>query len=78
MKVNVKCFATLVKDQVCDYKGSTQYEMPEKSKVSDLIAKLGLPLEGIHIIFLNNTIVEPGAELHEGDKVGLAPATGGM
>jgi molybdopterin synthase sulfur carrier subunit len=78
MKVNVKCFATLVKDQVCDYKGSMQYEMPEKSKVSDLIAKLGLPLEEIHIIFLNHIIVGPGAELHDGDNIGLAPVTGGM
>jgi molybdopterin synthase sulfur carrier subunit len=78
MKVNVKCFATLVKDQVCDYKGSTQYEMHEKSKVSDIIAKLGLPLKEIHIIFLNNTIVGPDAELHDGDNVALAPATGGM
>ncbi len=78
MKVNVKCFANLVKDQVCDYKGSTQYEMPEKSKVSDLIAKLGLPLEEIHIIFINHTIVGPGAELHDGDNIGLASVTGGM
>jgi sulfur carrier protein ThiS len=78
MKVNVKCFATLVKDQVCDYKGSKQYEMPENSKVSDLIAKLGLPREEIHIIFVNNTIVGADAVLHDGDNVGLAPVTGGM
>jgi hypothetical protein len=52
MKVNVKCFAKLAKDQVCDYKGSTQYEMPEKSKVSDLIAKLGFACGGNSYNFL--------------------------
>ncbi len=62
----------IVKDQVCDYKDSKQYEMPENSKVSDLIAKLGLPAKEIHIIFLNNIIVKAEAVLHDGDNVGLA------
>jgi sulfur carrier protein ThiS len=78
MKINVKCFANLVKDQVCDYKDSKTYEMPEKSKVSDLIAKLGLQPDEIKLIFLNSTIVGADAELHDGDSVGLAPVVGGM
>jgi sulfur carrier protein ThiS len=78
MNVNLKCFAQLVKEQVCDYKGSTPHELPEGSTVSELIDRVGLPREEIKIIFVNNTIVTAGTVLHDGDNVALAPKTGGM
>lgn len=78
MRVNVKCFARLSKDQVCDYKHSTQHEMSQGATISDLIAKLGLRREDIKIIFLNNSLEQAGAVLHDGDNVALAPVTGGM
>jgi sulfur carrier protein ThiS len=78
MKVNLKCFAQLVKEQVCDYKESTPHELPEGATASDLIERLGLPREEIKIIFVNNTIVAAGTVLRDGDKVALAPVTGGM
>ena len=78
MKVNLKCFAQLVKEQVCDYKESTPHELPEGSTVSDLIERLGLPREEIKVIFVNNTIVSAGTVLRNGDNVALAPVTGGM
>jgi len=78
MKVNLKCFAQLVKEQVCDYKESTPHELPEGSTVSDLIERLGLPREEVKVIFVNNTIVAAGTVLRNGDNVALAPVTGGM
>ncbi len=78
MKVNLKCFAQLVKEQVCDYKESIPHELPEGSTVSDLIERLGLPREEIKVIFVNNTIVAAGTVLRNGDNVALAPVTGGM
>jgi molybdopterin converting factor small subunit len=78
MKVNVKCFARLAKDQVCDYKNSTQYEMSQGATISNLIAQLGLRREDIKIIFLNSSLGQAEAVLHDGDNVALAPVTGGM
>ena len=78
MKVNLKCFAQLAKEQVCDYKASTPHELPEGSTVSDLIERLGLPREEIKVIFVNNTIVAAGTLLRNDDNVALAPVTGGM
>lgn len=78
MKVNLKCFAQLVKEQVCDYKETTPHELPEGATVSGLIEQLGLSREEIKIIFVNNTIVADGTVLRNGDNVALAPVTGGM
>ncbi len=78
MNVNIKCFAQLAKEHVCDYKGSTAHELPEEATVNDLIEQLGLPREDIKVIFVNNTIVAAGTVLRNGDNVALAPVTGGM
>jgi sulfur carrier protein ThiS len=78
MKVKVKCFSTLVKENVCDYKGSTEHELPAGGTVKDLIAKLGLNMDEIKIIFVNNKEVEAGTVLKEGDQIGMSPVTGGM
>ncbi|MFZ4859425.1 MAG: MoaD/ThiS family protein [Desulfuromonadaceae bacterium] len=78
MKVNLKCFAQLAKEQVCDYKESTPHELTEGATVSDLIEQLGLPREEIKIVFVNNSIVAAGTVLRNGDNVALAPVTGGM
>jgi sulfur carrier protein ThiS len=58
MKVKVKCFSTLVKADVCDYKGSKEHELPAGGTVKDLIAKLGLNMEEIKIIFVNSKEVD--------------------
>ena len=78
MNVSVKCFAQLAKDDVCDYHGSTPHDLPEGSDVKQLIDKLGLRHEEIKLVFVNNAIVSQDTVLSEGDKVALAPATGGM
>jgi sulfur carrier protein ThiS len=78
MKVKVKCFSTLVKADVCDYKGSKEHELPAGGTVKDLITKLGLNMEEIKIIFVNSKEVEANAVLKDGDEVGMSPVTGGM
>ncbi len=78
MNVFVKCFAQLARDEICDYKNSTPHNLPGGSSVKDLIGKLGLNHEEIKLIYVNNLIVPHETVLHEGDKVALAPATGGM
>jgi rubredoxin/sulfur carrier protein ThiS len=78
IKVKVKCFSTLVKEDICDYKGSTEHELSEGSTVHDLIEKLGLPLEAIKIIFLNSKEVGVDTLLHSGDQLGFSPKTGAM
>ena len=78
MIVNLKCFAQLAKEQICDYKESTPHELTEGATVSDLIELLGLPREEIKIVFVNNSIVTAGTVLRNGDNVALAPVTGGM
>ncbi len=78
MNVNVKCFAQLGRDEICDYKNSKPQDLPHGSSVKELIDKLGFRHEEIKLIFVNNLIVPPETLLHEGDNVALAPATGGM
>lgn len=78
IKVQVKCFSTLVKADECDYKGSTEHEIPEGATVHYLTEKLDLPLEAIKIIFLNNKEVDLHTVLHDGDLVAFSPKTGAM
>jgi sulfur carrier protein ThiS len=78
MKVNLKCFAQLAKEKVCDYTESTPHELPEGATVAALIERLGLPQKDIKLIFVNSAIVSAETVLSNGDNVALAPVTGGM
>ena len=78
MNVNVKCFATLSKEQVCDYHGATPYELSEWATVNELVGKLEIDPEEVKIIFVNHKEVELDHVLSDGDQVALAPKSGGM
>jgi molybdopterin converting factor small subunit len=78
MKVNIKCFATLSKEHVCDYHGSKPYELNEGATVKDLVKKLEVETEEVKIIFVNHKEVELDHVLSDGDQVALAPKSGGM
>ena len=41
MKVHLKCFASLVDEDSCDYKGSTAYDLTEGQTIQDLIKLSG-------------------------------------
>jgi molybdopterin converting factor small subunit len=78
MKVQVKCFSTLVKADVCDYKGATEHDVPVGATVKDVITKLSLPLDDIKIMFVNSKEVGADTVLQDGDQVAFSPVTGGM
>ena len=78
MKINLKCFSTLVNIDTCDYKNSTEYDLAEGQTVEDLVQFAGIPKEDVKIVFVNNRIVNFDTILSGGDQVGLAPAVGGM
>jgi molybdopterin converting factor small subunit len=78
MKVEVKCFSTLVDNEKCDYKDSTIYELENGQTVEDLVQRTGVEREKIKVAFVNNRSVSLDTALSDGDRVGLAPAIGGM
>ncbi len=78
IKVYVKCFSTLIREQMCDFKDSTEYKLPEGATIHDLIEKLSIPLEAVKIIFVNGREVEFDTVLQQGDQVALSPKTGAM
>jgi molybdopterin converting factor small subunit len=78
MKINLKCFSTLVNVDRCDYDASTTYQLDEGQTVGDLIARVGIAREDVKIAFVNSRITDLDAVLSDGDRVGLAPAVGGM
>ncbi len=78
MKVNLKCFATLVNPDRCDFKESTPYDLGDGQTVKDLVQRAGIAGEDVKIAFVNSRIVDFGTVLSDGDRVGLAPAVGGM
>ena len=78
MKINLKCFSTLVNLDTCDYDASTTYQLDEGQTVGDLIARVGIARKDVKIAFVNSRITDLDAVLSDGDRVGLAPAVGGM
>lgn len=78
MKVNMKCFATLVNVGSCNFDDGTVYTLNEGQTVEDLIGAAGLEKEDVKIAFVNSKKVGFDAILSDGDRIGLAPATGGM
>ena len=78
MNVNLKCFSTLVNAESCDYRESQAYRLTEGQTVGDLVDKAGIEKKEVKIAFVNSKIVDFDTVLADGDRVGLAPAVGGM
>ena len=78
MKVNLKCFSTLVNPESCDFKESIAYDLAEGQTVEDLAQRAGIAKEEIKIAFVNSRVVDFDTVLSHGDRVGLSPAVGGM
>lgn len=78
MKITLKCFATLVNPDTCDFRDSTAYDMADGQTVEDLVKQAGVARENVKIAFVNNRVVGLDTVLSDGDRVGLAPAVGGM
>jgi len=78
MNVSLKCFSKLVNPDTCDFNESTTYDLDEGHTVEDLVQRAGMDSEEVKIAFVNSRIVDLDTTLSEGDRVGLAPAVGGM
>jgi hypothetical protein len=74
MKINLKCFLTLVNLDACDYNAST----PVGSRDQGWSKRVGIAREDVKIAFVNSRITDLDEVLSDGDRVGLAPAVGGM
>jgi len=59
MKIELKCFASLVNPGTCDYQGSTTYELAESQTVEDLVQAAGVDKENLTIAFVNGRVVCP-------------------
>jgi molybdopterin converting factor small subunit len=78
MKVELKCFSTLVNPDTCDYKKSTTYELDEGQTVQDLVQRAGIDGDDVKVAFVNNRKADLNTVLSDTDRVGLTPAVGGM
>ncbi len=78
MKIKLKCFANLVNPETCNFKESSAYDLADGQTVADLVERAGIARDGVKIAFVNNRIVDLNTLLFDGDRVGLAPAVGGM
>ena len=78
MKIEVKCFSTLVEPSTCDFNNSTIYELTDGQTVEDLTQRIGVDTKDVKIAFINGRIENFTTVLHDGDRVGLSPAVGGM
>jgi len=77
MKVNLKCFSILAND-ACNFKEGTTYNLKEGQTVEDLVQRAGVDKQDVKIAFVKNQVVHFDTVLSDGDRVGLAPAVGGM
>ena len=78
MKVDLKCFANLTNNSTCNYKEITTYEMDEGQTVENLIQRAEIDRGDVKIAFVNSRTVDLDTVLSDNDRVGLAPAVGGM
>lgn len=78
MKVTLKCFSTLVDSGTCDFKKGTTYELNDGQTLQDLVDRAGVDSEDVKIAFVNSRKVNLDTVLSDNDRVGLAPAVGGM
>ncbi len=68
----------MVNPESCDFRDSTTYELTDRQTVEDLMECADIAKKDVKIIFVNSRIVDANTILSDGDKVGFAPATGGM
>jgi hypothetical protein len=78
MNVYLKCFSTLADSDACDYRDAMSYDIADGATVGDLLTASDIPAESVKLIFVNGRAGGVEATLNDGDRVGVAPAVGGM
>ena len=78
MKVYLKCFSELAESGNCNFSESKTYRLNDGQTVGDLVQLAGIDRQDVKISFVNNRKSDFDSVLSNGDRVGLAPAVGGM
>lgn len=77
-KITVKLFASLVKYKPSDEKESSfEMTITPGDTVQQLILQLGLPLDKVQVISVNQTVVKKDYQLNDGDTVNMFPTIAG-
>ncbi|HAS87967.1 MAG TPA: molybdopterin synthase sulfur carrier subunit [Desulfovibrio sp.] len=74
MKITLLCYATFA---VKSPENSDAYPISEGETVTDVLERVGIPIEEVKIVFINGVSSEFDVELKDGDRVGVFPAVGG-
>ena len=77
MRIEVRLYATLRQHALSAAEGVLAVDVPEGSKAADVIAKVGVNADEVHILMLNGVSSPLDRVIAEGDRLGLFPAVGG-
>ena len=76
VQVQVLLYATL-RSFGPEGKGDFRMDLPEGSKIIDVINKLGIPVEEVKLSMVNGVLQEVDHVLAQGDRIGFFPPVGG-
>ncbi|ACS80303.1 MoaD/ThiS family protein [Maridesulfovibrio salexigens] len=74
MKITLLCYATFA---VKSPENSEAYPISEGETVTDVLERVGIPIDEVKIVFINGKSSKFDAVLQDGDRVGVFPAVGG-
>jgi molybdopterin converting factor small subunit len=77
MRIEVRLYATLRRYAPSAAEGVLNVDVPAGSKASDVIARIRVNADEVHIVMINGVSSPPDQVLAEGDRLGLFPAIGG-
>lgn len=77
MRLEVRLFATLRRHVPSAGGGVLAVDVPEGSTAADVIAKLRINVNEVHLLMVNGVHSPLDRVLAEGDRLGLFPAVGG-
>jgi len=77
MRIEVRLYATLRRHALSAAGGVFAVDVPEGSRAADVIAKVGVDADEVHILMVNGVSSPLDQVLAEGDRLGLFPAVGG-
>lgn len=74
MKITLLCYATFAAKSP---ENSDAFPVSEGETVTDVLKRVGVPIEEVKIVFINGVSSEFDVKLKDGDRVGVFPAVGG-
>ncbi|HET6418739.1 MAG TPA: MoaD/ThiS family protein, partial [Geobacteraceae bacterium] len=76
MRIEVRLYATLRRYAQSAAEGVLNVDVPAGSKASDVIARIRVNADEVHILMVNGVSSPLNQVLAEGDRLGLFPAVG--